>query len=265
MNDLSIAAIKRLSDQGGLSDSDLQILKGDPRAGVQALVARVLRRQEAAQRALERVEEMLEKERELWGRGVRLIAGVDEVGVGPLAGPVVAAAVILAPDARLPGVDDSKKLSHARRVELSALIRREAVDFAVGRCEPKEIDEHNIYQASRLAMFRAVSNLKRAPEHLLVDARRVPHVQMGQTSLIRGDSRSHSIAAASIVAKVERDVFMERLALKYPGYGFEKHRGYGTAEHLAALEALGPAPVHRRSFSPVAEAEARHGSTGRSA
>ena len=254
MKTATIGKIKELLADGSLSEAEFQALEQDPRAGVQALLQRELRARKAQDKAVSRVEEMLESERRLWARGVQLIAGVDEVGVGPLAGPVLAAAVILPVNARILGVDDSKKLSHSKRESLAIQIREQAIAFAFGHCEPEEIDHHNIYQASRLAMFKAVSNLRKKPQHLLVDARTVPKTTIGQTNLINGDARSHSIAAASILAKVQRDMLMEKYAIRYPGYGFEKHRGYGTVAHIDALESLGPTPIHRKSFAPVAHA-----------
>ncbi len=205
---------------------------------------------------------MLFFERRQWRRGVVHVAGVDEVGVGPLAGPVVAAAVMLPVDSTIPGVDDSKRLTRPKREQLDGFIRRHAIALAIGWCSPREIDAFNILQASRLAMQRAVAGLDPAPQHLLVDAREVPGVRMPQTALVHGDRRSQSIAAASIVAKVYRDALMAGMANDYPGYGFERHAGYGTRVHLAALRDLGPSPIHRLSFAPVAEvargADRRH-------
>jgi len=195
---------------------------------------------------------MLRFEDELWRRGVRFVAGVDEVGVGPLAGPVVAAAVVLPVGCSIEAVDDSKKLSATARTRLAPRIRERAVAYAVASCSVEEIDELNIYHASCLAMRRAVEALGIAPEHLLVDARHVPGVATPQTALIGGDGRSLSIAAASILAKVERDQIMTTLAAAHQGYGFERHKGYGTALHLAALRQLGPCAHHRRSYAPVA-------------
>lgn len=196
---------------------------------------------------------LLKVERELWRSGIARIAGVDEVGVGPLAGPVVAAAVILPPDVRLRGIDDSKKLNAARRDELAVRIRELAVAVGVGIVEVEDIDRLNIYHAALEAMRRAVVSLAVAPEHVVVDARRVPGIDLPQTPLIKGDSRSYSVAAASIVAKVTRDTMMLELDRQFPDYGFGEHMGYATARHLAALERLGPCRIHRRSFSPVRE------------
>jgi len=194
---------------------------------------------------------LLRTERELWSAGYRRIAGVDEVGVGPLAGPVVAAAVIVPPEMRLRGVDDSKKLSPARRAELAEQIHATAMSVGVGVVDVADIDRLNIYHAALEAMRRAVAALAETPDHLVVDARTIPNVTIPQLSLIGGDGRSYAIAAASIVAKEWRDKMMRELDAQYPQYGFADHMGYGTARHLAAIESHGPCPIHRRSFSPV--------------
>jgi ribonuclease HII len=191
-------------------------------------------------------------ERQLWKKGIQLIAGVDEAGVGPLAGPVVAAAVILPRGYRLRGLNDSKKIaSPERRERLAACIRRDAVAWAVGRAEVREIDLYNIYHAGLLAMRRAVEGLPFAPDHLLVDARVIPACSIPQRGIIRGDSLSASIAAASIIAKTTRDAYMLELDRIYPGYGFASHKGYPTAGHLRMLQERGALPVHRRTFAPV--------------
>ena len=196
---------------------------------------------------------LLRVERELWARGLTRVAGVDEVGVGPLAGPVVAAAVIVPPTMRLRGVDDSKKLRPAAREELAEQIRAEALGVALGTVEVDEIDRINIYRATLEAMRRAVTALPVAPEHVVVDARTIPDLECAQTAYVKGDARSYSIAAASIVAKVARDARMRELDARYPEYGFASHMGYGTRAHLAAIAAHGPCPAHRRSFAPVRE------------
>ncbi len=187
-------------------------------------------------------------ERRAWARGYRHVAGVDEAGRGPLAGPVVAAAVILPPGARLPGLDDSKRLAPARRAELAPLIRAVAVAWCVAVVDVDYIDRHNIARAACEAMRRAVAGLAPAPDYLLVDGFPLPGAPFPQQGIVGGDRLSASIAAASVLAKVERDRIMEELALIYPGYGFETHKGYPTAAHREALRRLGPSPVHRRSF-----------------
>jgi ribonuclease HII len=184
-------------------------------------------------------------------RGARAVAGVDEAGRGPLAGPVVAAAVILDPDRPVPGVADSKTLSPARREALFGDIHENARAVGVGIVPHDEIDRINILQATLKAMTRAVADLGIAPDHLLIDALTLPNVPLPQDGIVRGDGKSVSIAAASIVAKVTRDRLMADLDRAYPGYGFAVHKGYPTAAHREAIGRLGPCPVHRRSFRGV--------------
>jgi ribonuclease HII len=197
---------------------------------------------------------LLRYERGFWADGVERVAGVDEVGVGPLAGPLVAAAVILPRECELRGIDDSKKLSRAAREELDGAIRSVALGIGVGVVEVRDVERLNTYWASIEAMRRALAALAVPPEQVLVDARHIPDLGMPQLALIKGDACSYSIAAASIVAKVVRDEMMVALDGHYPAYGFARHMGYGTAEHLAALDRHGPCPAHRRSFLPVAQA-----------
>jgi len=193
-------------------------------------------------------------ERELWSRRVERVCGVDEVGVGPLAGPLVAGAVILPMEIGIRGVDDSKKLSAKVRARLAVEIREAAVAWAVGIVSAAEVDRLNPYGGALEAMRRAVVALAPAAQHILVDAREIPGVAVPQQSLVKGDSRSYSIAAASIVAKEYRDSLMRAADRAYPGYGFARHMGYGTQLHLAALDRLGPCPEHRLSFAPVRRA-----------
>lgn len=189
-------------------------------------------------------------ENQLYLAGKRLVAGLDEVGRGPLAGPVVAACVILPEDFYLPGLDDSKKVSEKRRLAFYQVIVQEAITYGIGVATPEEIDQFNIYQATKLAMERALGNLTYKPDHLIIDAMKLD-VDIEQTSLIKGDSRSVSVAAASILAKVTRDIYMEQMDLVYPGYEFKANKGYGTKAHLAAIEQLGITPIHRKSFEPI--------------
>lgn len=177
-----------------------------------------------------------------------LICGVDEAGRGPLAGPVCAAAVILPKGLVIPGLNDSKKLSDKRRRELFPIIQQEAVSFGIAFASQEEIDEINILQATFLAMRRAMEQLNPQPEFALIDGNRETDFGVPCKTVIKGDSMSANIAAASVLAKVTRDNWMMEAAEKYPGYGFEIHKGYGTKAHYAALEKLGPCPIHRRSF-----------------
>lgn len=230
-------------------DPQLIALQADPRKGAQQLVATIQRRlarQAAAEAAFQ---ERLHYERRFWERNL-VVAGIDEVGRGPLAGPVVTSAVILPPDFDVPLVNDSKQLTPRERERLYPIILERAQAVSIGAASSATIDQLNIYQATRLAMQRAVLGLGLAPDHLIVDAMQIP-VALPQTRLIKGDAKSASVAAASIVAKVYRDHLMVSYDRIYPGYGFAKNAGYGTAEHLAGLDKLGVTPIHRRSFSPV--------------
>lgn len=190
-------------------------------------------------------------EQSFWARGVRRVAGVDEAGRGPLAGPVVAAAVVLGPDCRIDGADDSKRLAPEVREELAGQIEAEALGIGIGAASAREVDRLNILRATHLAMRRAVDRLEVEPEHVIVDGLAVPTLGDAQTAVVQGDRRVHCISCASIIAKVTRDRLMHRLAPRYPGYGWHTNVGYGTPEHRDALARLGPTPHHRRSFAPV--------------
>jgi len=231
------ASLKRLAEG----------LLGDRRAGARALGRRCERR--IAERR--RLASLFRLRARLHADGVRLVAGVDEVGMGPLAGPVVAGAVVLPDEPDLPGLDDSKRLTRAARERLAGAIREQALAFAIGTVPPVEVDRRNVYQAGLEAMRRAIRGLSLTPDHLLVDGRSIPDLELPQTRIVGGDRSDGSIAAASIIAKVHRDALMRRLERRYPGYGFVRHKGYATREHLEALRRLGPCPVHRRSFAPV--------------
>ena len=203
----------------------------------------------ANRKAGQRLRHLLRRERELWAEGIERVAGVDEAGMGPLAGPVVAAAVVFPAGGGLRGVFDSKQITEAARERLAVEIRESALCWSVVSLEPQEIDTLNIYRAGLVAMRRAVEQLAPPPQHVLVDARAIHGLGLPQEAIIKGDARCHAIAAASILAKTARDQTMQRLDLEYPGYGFAEHKGYATAEHREALRRLGPTPVHRRSFT----------------
>ncbi len=196
----------------------------------------------------------LRYERRLWRGGIEAVAGVDEAGVGPMAGPVVAAAVLFAPETFIRGVHDSKKLTPGKRDELYGLIMERVIAVGTANAGVEEIDRLNVYWATALAIRRALASLARAPEHALIDGRKVPGLDLPQTPIVGGDRKSFCIAAASIVAKVTRDRMMRDYDRLYPGYGFAGHKGYCTPEHLRLIERLGPSPIHRRSFAPVAAA-----------
>ena len=231
----------------------LRALGADSRGGARALADVAARRLEAARRERRRLAALFARRRALLRAGARAVAGVDEVGMGPLAGPVVAAAVVLPERVELPGLDDSKRLPAPVRERLAAAIHAQALAVGVAELWPAEIDRRNIYRAGLEAMRRAVAALAVAPDHVLVDARTIPELAMPQTRIVGGDALDGSIAAASVVAKVHRDALMVRLDAEYPGYGFARHKGYATASHLAALRRRGPSPMHRRSFAPVSQ------------
>lgn len=190
-------------------------------------------------------------EEQLEDLGIKYIAGVDEVGRGPLAGPVVVAAVILPLNLRIKGINDSKKLSLKKRNELYKIILNEALAVNVSFIDERVIDEINIYEATKKGMLEAISGLKIKPEHVLIDAMPLRELAIAHTSIIHGDALSASIGAASIIAKVTRDEYMDKMDIKYPNYGFKHHKGYCTKEHLEALEKYGPCEIHRKSFAPV--------------
>jgi ribonuclease HII len=198
-----------------------------------------------------RLRNLLSYEDGFWSRGLFRVAGVDEAGRGPLAGPVVAAAVILPPRGLVKGARDSKTLSREVRERLAGEIVQEALAYALGAASVREIEQLNILVATRLAMSRALARLKEPPDHVVVDGLPVRGLEWEHEAVVGGDGRIHSIACASILAKVCRDRLMIRLAQRYPGYGWETNMGYGTAEHLSALDRLGPTPHHRRTFRGV--------------
>ena len=228
-------------------------LRRDSRIGAQRLYEALTARFERERGERVRLDAMLNFERVLWKSGVRDIAGVDEAGVGPLAGPVVAAAVMFTADPVICGIDDSKRLDAPTRDLLAVEIRAKSAGIGLGIASVSEIDTVNIYHAALLAMRRAIEALPRPPQHVLVDARTIPGVTAPQNSFNKGDGINFSIAAASIIAKTERDRMMEALDREYPGYGFATHKGYGTPEHRAALQRLGPSGVHRMSFPVIRE------------
>ncbi len=204
---------------------------------------------ERQEKLKERLNVMLTHERRLWESGRSYIAGVDEVGRGPLAGPVVAAAVILPQDFDVLGIDDSKKLSPKKREELFDVIREKALAWSVGWVGPERIDEINILEATQEAMTQAVQGLSLQPDHVLIDGNfTVRALALPQTAIVKGDANSTSIAAASILAKVTRDRYMEEMDSVYPGYAFASNKGYGTKAHYDGLKAQGPTPIHRKTF-----------------
>jgi ribonuclease HII len=255
VEELSVEDIRKRYAESAepVSAQILNRLRKDPRLGVRKLLAALEKRYEREQRERARLDAMRHFELVLWKSGVRDIAGVDEAGVAPLAGPVVAAAVVFPPNTDINGIDDSKKVDAQTRAELAVEIRAKASGVSVGIGTVEDIDRINIYHASLLAMRRAVEGLPRPPQHVLVDARTVPGIAMPQNAFNKGDGINFSIAAASIIAKTTRDRMMEDLDREYPGYGFAAHKGYPTPEHRGAFMKLGPCAVHRMSFPVIHE------------
>lgn len=233
------------------SQSLLSACQNDSRQGVRRLAERFLEHQRALALEQARIQQILVEEKKLWEQGFLLLAGIDEAGRGPLAGPVLAAACILPAKFDLPGLNDSKLLTERKREKLFFQIQDQAIDFGIGKAEPAEIDAINILQATKLAMKRAVESLTVCPHYLMIDALYLPEINLPQLSLVGGDRLSASIAAASILAKVTRDHMMVELDKLYPEYLFSKNKGYGTSEHMQVLRRLGPCPFHRKSFAPV--------------
>jgi len=230
----------------------LEALECDSRHGAQQLARRIRNRYRSNRSEGQRLHTLLRFELELWQQGYSFVAGVDEAGMAPLAGPVVAGAVILPRNYKLRGLNDSKKiLDESKREELAGQIKEEAVCWSVGLASVEEIDRLNIYHAGLLAMQRAFQNLACCPDFVLVDARKIPNCSSPQRGIIHGDALSATIAAASLIAKTTRDAHMHELDRLYSGYGFASHKGYPTPEHCRALKALGALPVHRRSFARV--------------
>ena len=197
--------------------------------------------------------DLYQYEKELWKNGINLIAGMDEVGRGPLIGPVVTACVILPKDFVLEGLTDSKKLSEKKREEFYDYIMEHAISVGIGMIDENVIDEVNIYEATKLAMYQAVEKSKVKPEHVLIDAMKLDKLEMPSTSIIKGDAKSISIAAASVIAKVTRDRMMIELDQKYPMYGFKSHKGYPTKKHIEAIKEYGLIDGYRKTFKPISE------------
>jgi ribonuclease HII len=244
---------KYVSSEAPISPQILRRLQRDSRSGAQKLYRMLSKRFEDQGRERRRLDAMLHFERLLWKAGIVHIAGVDEVGIGPLAGPVVAAAVVFPPGTEIDGVDDSKALDEETRQALDGRIRAKAFAVGVGVVGVDEIDRLNIYHAGLRAMHAAVSALPVSPQHVLVDSRTIPALPQPQNSFDKGDGINFSIAAASIVAKVYRDRLMTDLDGAFPGYGFAGHKGYATPFHQDAIRRLGPCSIHRRSFDYIRE------------
>jgi len=246
----SISEIKEILANCSMEELPEQMkqFEADSRKGVQTALASFRKKYEKHQQELARLDEILTYERGLWSAGYDLVAGIDEVGRGPLAGPVVAAAVILPKECKIEGVNDSKKLSAKKREELYDIILEKAVSYGIGIVSNERIDEINILQATYEAMREALSQLKPRADYILADAVTIPMVSTPQRGIIKGDAKSMSIGAASIVAKVYRDRMMEAYEEVYPGYGFASNKGYGAAEHIEGIKKQGITPIHRKTF-----------------
>ncbi|KRM43800.1 ribonuclease HII [Lentilactobacillus parafarraginis] len=251
MSQKTISQVKQLLKAVASRDDPVyQRFLNDPRKGVQALVRATSKRIDQLAMATTAFHRRFKYEQQFWRQGIQTVAGVDEVGRGPLAGPVVACAVILPQDFDLVAVNDSKQLTPSIRKALAPQIKREAIAVGMGVVDNRVIDQINIYEATRVAMKQAVQELAPMPEEIIVDAMNID-VPIHQTRLIKGDAKSISVSAASILAKVYRDHLMDDFALKYPEYDFTHNAGYGTAKHLAALKKYGATPIHRKTFAPV--------------
>ncbi len=253
LRQMTLAQIGELAD--GLSSETsevLALLERDSRVGARRLAYKGRRRLALREEEKDRIDRLTRLERRFWEGGKEPVAGVDEVGRGCLAGPVVAAAVVLPPNVGILALDDSKKLRPEKREELQREILEKAASVGLGQVEAEEIDRDNILQASLKAMRLALADLRVDPQQVLVDGHRTPESPFPEMAVVDGDARSQSIAAASVVAKVYRDRLMVERGRQYPQYGFSRHKGYGTRQHLLALQQHGPCPLHRLSFQPVA-------------
>ncbi|MFC2950127.1 ribonuclease HII [Virgibacillus sediminis] len=246
-----IRVLKELLKSGELDEQDVNELKKDERKGVQSLVKAYEKEKRMKKQLEDNFREMGIFEREARLAGKTYIAGIDEAGRGPLAGPVVAAAVILPADFKLLGLNDSKQLSETSRKRFCGMIKEQAVSYGISIINNERIDEINIHEAGKQAMLEAVSKLDPKPDHLLIDALELDGLPCSSESIIKGDSKSISIAAASILAKVTRDERMKELHQEYPMYDFASNMGYGTKSHMESLRRNGSSPYHRKSFAPV--------------
>lgn len=226
----------------------IDVLKDDERKSVKNIAIKLAKRLDKMRAENDRLELINMFENEGYAKGYTLIGGIDEAGRGPLAGPVVAAVVVFKPGTKIEGINDSKKLSEAKRLELFDIIKEEAIDYGIGIVQREEIDEYNILNATYMAMKKAINCLDKTPDYLLVDAAHIPGIDVQQKSIVKGDLKSISIAAGSILAKVTRDSLMYEYDKMYPEYGFASHKGYGTDQHYQAIRQHGITPIHRRSF-----------------
>lgn len=253
MNNKTIKEINTLYDSNQLTDEMIEILKHDTRQGVKKILKKIEKKKQKQQELIQDFEKLKKFDNQYKNNNIKLIAGVDEAGRGPLAGPVVAASVILPDDFKLLGLTDSKQINKMDRDMFFEYITKHALSYSVEVIDESTIDKINIYQATILAMKNSYKRLKIKPDFLLIDAVNIEVNDIPYKPIIKGDAKSLSVAAASILAKVTRDRIMFNYHQKYPQYKFNKHMGYGTKEHLSAIEANGITPIHRKTFSPIKE------------
>ncbi|UJL47920.1 ribonuclease HII [Virgibacillus sp. NKC19-16] len=254
MDKKSITALKQLFESGEISEELISHLKTDDRKGVQQLIKSYEKKKYKEEMAEKTFIEMSVFESRAYANGHEYIAGIDEAGRGPLAGPVVAAAVILPRDFKLLGLNDSKQLSEQARNHFFRIIKEQAISYGVSIISSQKIDEINIFEATKLAMHDAINQLSPKPNHILIDAVNLKGLTCTSEAITKGDMKSISIAAASVLAKVSRDRIMKKIHNEYPMYGFESNMGYGTKYHIDNLMTCGVTPYHRKSFSPVRNA-----------
>ncbi len=254
MEQKSIAVIKQLFETENIDESFVSELKMDERKGVQKLIKQYERQKLKEQKLKQNFEQMSRYEINCYANGCQYVAGVDEAGRGPLAGPVVAASVILPREFRLLGLNDSKQLNETSRNEFFSIIKEQAVSYGISIIGSQKIDQVNIYEATKLAMYDAINQLNPKPDHILLDAVRLDNLPCSSDPIIKGDQESITIAAASILAKVTRDNLMKELHNKYPVYEFKSNMGYGTKRHMEMLTEHGISPYHRKSYAPVRNA-----------
>ncbi|WP_077326161.1 ribonuclease HII [Virgibacillus siamensis] len=254
MEQKSIAVIKQLLESDNITDTFINELRTDERKGIKKLIERYERKKQKELELEDRYKRMCWFEQKNYAKSHRFIAGMDEAGRGPLAGPVVAAAVILPEDFKLLGLNDSKQLNEATRNSFFSIIKEQAVSYGISIVDCKEIDRVNIYKATKLAMYRAIGELDPVPDHILIDAVNLDQLPCSSESITKGDQKSVSIAAASVLAKVTRDTYMRKLHNAYPEYDFASNMGYGTKHHLEMIREHGVTPYHRKSFGPVRQA-----------
>ncbi|MFA1818588.1 ribonuclease HII [Virgibacillus oceani] len=251
MNNKTITQIKQLMEEEKIQEKEIAALKEDKRKGVQLLIQSYEKRKQKEIELEKQFIQMCHYENTAYANGCQYIAGIDEAGRGPLAGPIVAAAVILPSNFRLLGLNDSKQLNEKIRNDFFSIIKQEAVSYGVSAIPSQRIDELNIYEATKLAMRDAIDQLNPAPHHVLIDAVNLTHLPCTSESVIKGDEQSISIAAASILAKVTRDQLMQQIHNEFPIYDFKSNMGYGTKHHLQSISDHGISPYHRKSFAPI--------------